>query len=85
MGSVPYSLLIIFMICAAIAGGVTGYIIGYQSGIHDAVEYIMSVAGKVTINGNITANINESKIDQALAEMKNITISLLNKTDIPIR
>jgi hypothetical protein len=61
-------------------GVIVGYTAGYENGTHDMATYMLSVFEKVTINGNITVGINETKLDQAIADMKNITINLINKT-----
>lgn len=66
------------IILAFLIGMVCGTAVGYKVGLRDMAGYMLSMVGKVQVNGNVTVGINETKLDQAIETMKNITISILN-------
>lgn len=75
------NILIIFVLLAVLSiGALWGFISGYKQGLNDMAHTLLSMVGKVNINGNVTVSINETKLDQALTEMQNITINLINQS-----
>lgn len=76
-------LVICFLILAICFFFVLGVFSGYYSGQKSMANYMISIAGKVHVD-NVTISFNQTKMDEALDFMKNVTSSIIqiakNKT-----
>jgi hypothetical protein len=58
---------------------VTGYIIGYVHGMEKAVEYGSQIVDKIHID-NFNVDINQTKIDDTINEIKQIAIQRMGNS-----
>lgn len=69
-------ILCAFLFCAFTF--MAGLILGYHAGIQNTVNFMANIMGKVQID-NLKLSFNETKIDEAISQMKNI---LLNASEL---
>jgi len=72
-----FGVVVLCMLMLAV-GGIGGYVWGYQDGVTATINYATTIIDRIRID-NVHLELNETKIDNALEEMKNISQQLMQR------